>query len=212
MKKLGVCSAAGHSQAGRAAPRVSPGVPQLTRGVGGSGGLSLQTRTDARGMHGPACPTARLWSGDPFRSLRPKSLRRRFWARVHGACPLTGAQHGAMRALLSVLTSPPLREAHGLSQVRSLGHLLVGGSRHSPQVSPGAIHDLGREPRAPPPRPAASPTFAFCPALTLDSDACSSCTNLPMLGNVLLSLLDASDLKSRKNACNFPHRVRELGG
>lgn len=127
MKKLGVCSAAGHSQAGRAAPRVSPGVPQLTRGVGGSGGLSLQTQMDARGMHGPACPMARLWSGDPFCSLRPKSLRRRFWARVHGACPLTGAQHGAVRAPLCVLTSPPLRETHGLSQVRSLGHLLVGG-------------------------------------------------------------------------------------
>lgn len=163
-------------------------------------------------MHGPALPAARLWSGDPSCSLRPKSLRRRFWARVRGACPLTGAQHGAVRAPLCVLTSPHLREAHGLSQVRSLGHLLVGGSRHSPQVSPGTIHDLGREPRAPPPRPAASPTLAFCPALTLDSDVCSSCTNLPMLGNVLLSQLDASHLKRRKNACNFPHRMWELGG
>lgn len=110
-------------------------------------------------------------------------------------CPALslGTQHGALRVPLCVLTSPCLREAHGFSQVISLGHLLVGVSAQ-PSSFPGTIHDLGRGPRALPPRPAASPTFAFRPALTLDSDVHPSCTNLPTLGNVLLSLLSASDL------------------
>lgn len=47
MKKLGGFSASGHSQAGRAAPHVSPGVLQLTRGVRGLWG-SVPPDTDGR--------------------------------------------------------------------------------------------------------------------------------------------------------------------
>lgn len=122
--------------------------------------------------------------GAPSCSLQPRSLQRRFWAQVHGA-PSShwGAQRGAAWVLLCVLMSLPLREAQGLSQVRSLGHLLAGALSTAlkfPQVQSTTWGD----PRAPLPRPAALPTFAFCPALTLDLDVRSSCTNLPTLRNV----------------------------
>ena len=187
MKKLGGFSASGHSQPGRAAPRVSPGVPQLTGGV--------------TGLWGPVPPDMDRCEGDAWtsaphgtavvRETPPALCSRRACRGDSGAgprCPVLslGTQHGAVRIPLCVLTSPCLREAHGLSQVRSLGHLLVGCL--------STALDLGREPRAVPPRPAALPTFAFCPVLTLDSDMRSSCTNLPTLGNVLLSPLSASDL------------------
>ena len=58
------------------------------RGHGVSGGLSLQTQTDVRGMHGPERPTARCGPGDPSLPLSAAGEpAEAILVQVHGALP-----------------------------------------------------------------------------------------------------------------------------